>query len=116
MAASLKAGVDREYLYSANGRWYRSPKTQLVWVWNSGQQLTGDYAWWNGSQNGSLTCNGSGEKPTFGIGCSNGGGGTAKVLLAYASDPNTGTGTVCQDIPNAFGGGVCQTNVAAWVR
>jgi cysteine-rich repeat protein len=116
MAASLKAGVDRAYLYSYNGRWYRSPKTQLVWGWASGQQLTGDYAWWNGSQAGSLTCNGSGEKPTFGIGCSNGGGGTAKVLLAYASDPNTGTGTVCQDIPNAFGGSVCQAGVATWVR
>ena len=113
---SLVAGADYEYLYgNIGGSWYRSPKTKLVWTWNSGQELTGEYAWWNGGNSGSLTCNGSDEKPAFGVGCSNGGGGTEKVLPAYGANPSGGIASVCQDVPNAFNAGAC-VDVAVWIR
>ena len=116
VATTLVAGIDRNYLYSFSGRWYRSPTTKLVWSWSAGQELTGAYAWFNSSQSGTLTCNGSGEKGAYGISCSGGGGNSPKCITIVPKDPSAATATVCQDTPNAFGGPVCQAGVAIWVR
>ena len=115
-ASTLTAGPTRQYLYKVGTNWYRSPSTTQVWAWGSGKQQTGSYAYKKGATISAYTCNGSGEVPQFGVGCSNGGGGTFKTLPYYNSAPASGTVTICQDQPNAFGGPVCQANVQAFVR
>jgi hypothetical protein len=88
----------------------------LTWSWSTGQELTGDYEYFDGVTTCSYTCNGSSEKPGFGIGCSDGPGGKPKTLPIYTKDPPTGTCTVCQDAPFAFGSTACQNGVAVFVR
>jgi len=116
VVSGLDGSAQKEYLYLYGSRWYRSPKTTLTWVFGSGKQLTGSYAYFNGSTTSAFTCNGSGETPQYGVGCSNGGGGTCKVLPIYQANASAATVMICQDCPNAFGGGVCQANVAVYVR
>ena len=116
VASSLHGNTTKEYLYLYGNRWYRSPKTTLVWSWSSGKQLTGSYAYFNGSSNGAYTCSGSGEKPSWGVGCSNGGGGQYKTLTYYGKNPNAAQGTVCQDKPGALCKCACQGNVTMYVR
>lgn len=114
---SLTAGPTREYLYLANGKWYRSPSTTLVWSWTASAELAGTYAYFDGTTPKTLSCGGSGEKPAFGVGCSAGGGPQTKVLPAYAYDAAKGTATICQDVPNAFGSpAACATGVAVFAR
>ncbi len=116
VVAVLPSGPTKEYLYLYAGRWYRSPSTKQVWNWSGGQQLTGSYGWHNGSKTSTYTCSGSGEKPAFGVGCSNGGGGTAKTLPIYNKSPSTAQCTICQDQPNAYGSGACRSNVTIYAR
>jgi hypothetical protein len=115
--STLSSSSSREYLYSLGSRWYRSPSTTLVWSWSSYQPLNGTYAYSTGSTTAtsSISCSHV-EAGHWGVGCSNGGGGTCKVLPIYASDAANATSTICQDCPNAFGGGVCQSGVSIWVR
>ena len=115
-AASLDDVTPKEYLYTFGGRWYRSPVTTLAWDWSAGKELAGAYAYYDGAVTSVYTCTGSSEKPQFGVGCSSGPGNTAKTVPLYTSDPAGGTCTICQDTPNAFGGGVCQGGVAVFVR
>ena len=114
--ATLEAGPSREYLYVSGTTWYRSPATTLVWSWTTAQELSGSYTFFNGSTTSSANCGGSGEKPQFGIGCSTGGGANYKVLPYYTSSATTGQCTVCQDVPNVFGGAACTPNVSIYVR
>ena len=116
VAATLDTVTSKAYLYLSGDHWYRSPATTLAWSWSSVQQLTGDYAYYNGTVTSAFTCAGSAELPWFGIGCGAGPGPTFKVLPATTSDPALGTCTVCQDQPNAFGGAVCHTDVGIYVR
>lgn len=119
LAGSLAANVGRNYLYLYNARWYRSPCSTLVWTWpqGTGQELIGTYAYYNGTLSGTLTCSGSSsEKPCWGVGCSSGGGQTAKVLPIYNASPSTGESMICQDVPNAFGASVCPASVAIFER
>ncbi len=114
-ANSLAGGVQREYLYKAGG-WYKSPKTQLVWKWANGQQLAGQYAYNKNGNGGTFVCNGSGEVPMWGVGCSNGGGGTFKVLPYYQVNAAAATVMICQDQPDAFNAGACKSDVAIYSR
>ncbi len=116
VASSLHGNTTKEYLYLYGNRWYRSPKTTLKWSWSSGKQLTGSYAYFNGSKGGSYTCKGSGETPHWGVGCSNGGGGQYKTLTYYGKNPNAAQGTVCQDKPGALCGCACRSNTTMYVR
>jgi len=50
------------------------------------------------------------------VGCSSGGGNQLKTLPIYVKNTAAGSCTICQDKPNAFGGGVCQVDVAVFVR
>ena len=121
-ASQLTANAIKRYFYlavpgggecsyfgacSAAGAWYLSPPTTLVWNWTQGQQLPGTYQYFDGTNIGSIYCGGSDEQPQWGVGCSSGGGGTPKVLTIYDNDSGAGQGTVCQDIPDAFGVGAC---------
>jgi len=107
VASALPAG-EKRYLYVYNDRWYESPLTVLDWDWTvGGRQLTGTYDYFDGSAVGSFTCSGSTETPLFGVGCSNGAGGTLKCLPYYAADPAGGQCEICQDQPDAFGTGPC---------
>jgi hypothetical protein len=111
-AATLAPGIARTYLYQHGDRWYRSPCTTVAWSWLSGVELTGSYAYFDGSTAGAITCVGSPtEKPMWGVGCSNGPGPTAKVLPYYSNNSILGQSEICQDIPDAFGGPVCQLGV-----
>jgi formylglycine-generating enzyme required for sulfatase activity len=119
---ALVGTSNKEYLYRYSGpsgvRWYRSPMTTAAWSWSagSGSQLTGSYDYFNGSNILSVACPGSAlETPTVGIGCSSGGGPTAKVLPT-AGNASNGTATICQDVPNVFGGAACITGVQVFVR
>ena len=116
VASSLHGGTTKEYLYVYGGNWYRSPKTTLVWSWSSGKQLTGSYAYKKGGSTSAYTCHGSKESPTWGVGCSNGGGGTAKTLTYYSKNPSAAQGTVCQDQPGAICGCACRSNTTMYVR
>ena len=116
VASALAPTVARRYLYLSAGRWYRSPCTTVAWSWTAGAQVTGTYEYFNTSVTSSFVCAGSSERPAWGVGCSRGGGPEWKVLPAYVQDAALGTSTVCQDQPNAFGGGVCQAGVKIYVR
>ncbi|PKN56828.1 MAG: hypothetical protein CVU56_13995 [Deltaproteobacteria bacterium HGW-Deltaproteobacteria-14] len=115
VAATLD-GSSRVYLYRYGTRWYQSPATTLAWTWSGGQELTGTYAYFDGTSAGTVDCTGSSEKPGYGVGCSSGGGNTVKVLPSYTSNAAAALCDICQDTPNAFGGGVCQTGVAISFR
>ena len=95
---------------SNNSNFYVSPKTDYLWSSSEGIQLTGDYEYTknNGSTFNFISCNGSSETPGVGIGCSKGAGNNTKVLpTAYWS--NNGTSRICQDIPDIYGTGTCDT-------
>jgi Cys-rich repeat protein len=117
-ANTLADGPDRTYLYylPANGHWYESPPSTTAWNWGAGKEQQGSYAYYDGVNNNSYNCPGSGELPQFGVGCSSGPGGTFKTIPLYDSDPPNATCTICQDQPNAFGGPVCQKLVQIYVR
>jgi hypothetical protein len=116
VAPTIAGGANKQYLYVApNGRWYQSPVTTQSWNWGFYQALNGTYTYCNGTSVGSFGCN-SAEGGHFGIGCSNGPGGTFKTLPIYSASPGAGQCEVCQDQPNAFGGGVCQLNVSIYFR
>ena len=107
------SSTNREYLFTKSSGWYRSPMSSKVWNWNSGQQLTGTYHY----SGGSFNCSGSGEQNLYGVGCSNGPGGTWKCLIYYNSgkDPANAKVQLCQDQPGIFGG-ACQTGVTVYIR
>ncbi len=115
--STLSTSDSREYLYSYGSAWYRSPSTTLVWAWGSYQALNGTYYYSTSSTSsmGSFACTSS-EAGSYGVGCSNGGGGTYKVLPIYNSNPSIATVMICQDRPDAFGVGACRSNVNVWVR
>lgn len=117
VAQTLKAGVGRAYLYRKGAGWYRSPTSTLTWDWNTSQELTGTWFYYDANvmDEKAFACNGSAEKPAFGIGCSNGPGATLKTLPNTTKDPVNGTATVCQDQPGIFAG-ACSTLVTILVR
>lgn len=106
---------DFQYRYiqvSDVNNYYVSPRTDNLWSWTEGFELTGDYAYTTdtGATFNFFTCDGSTtETPVFGIGCSEGPGVTEKVLPYNAFDIDAGTATVCQDIPDIYGTGACDT-------
>lgn len=96
-----------QYKYTYNGLSYVSPVTNLKWSFNSFQELPGTYTYDGG---GSMDCaGGSGinNAKAYGIGCSNAPGDFEKVL-PWSSNPTSGkdngTGWVCQNKPNIWGG------------
>jgi hypothetical protein len=117
VAATLDGVSTKRYLYAADGKWYRSPPTTFAWSWSAGQELTGTYDYFDGTETGAYTCDGSGEKPPFGIGCSKGPGGTQKTLPWVGQfgaggtlpppDPANGSCGICQDQPGALGPALC---------
>ena len=115
--ATLSSANSREYLYSYGSAWYKSPTTTMVWSWSTYQPLNGTYSYSTGSTTatGTFGCTHA-EAGSWGVGCSNGGGGTYKVLPIYNSNSSTGNSTVCQDRPDVFGVGACRTNAEIWVR
>ncbi len=113
---SLSTSVSRNYLYSYGTKWYVSPSTTLVWDWSSYQGLNGTYGYGSGATLTSTFGCTSWEGGSWGVGCSNGPGGTYKVLPIYTSDPAAATSTVCQDLPDNFGAGACRSGASIWVR
>jgi hypothetical protein len=107
VAVNLKPDTTKEYLYVYQDRWYLSAPTKLVWSWSTGQQLPGQYRYFDGTHKGSFECTGSDETPAYGVGCSDGPGPLQKVLPYYENDSLRGEATICQDIPDAFGVGAC---------
>jgi hypothetical protein len=116
LAASLTSGPGRQYLYLYGSKGYESPCTTVAWSWTSAQQVTGTYSWWDDTDVGTFACAGSAEPPSWGVGCSNGGGPTNKVLPATTENPPGGTSTVCQDSPNAFGATPCVDGVSIFEK
>ncbi len=112
--ANALGGGEKKYLYVYGSSYYESSSTTLSWSWDYYQELLGLYLYFDGSNTGVLDCTG-GEGGDFGVGCSSGGGGTEKVLTIYGRDPSNGTGTVCQDLPDAFHVGACADPVAFYV-
>ncbi|CDS53175.1 hypothetical protein [Polaromonas sp. CG9_12] len=114
--SSMSVLVSKQYLYVYQDRWYISPSTKLNWSWDFGQQVTGTYTYFDGTSLGTVECPGSTEIPTFGVGCSEGPGNTRKVnpWATWISgkdkgikSPSNGQGTICQNIPAAFGPNAC---------
>ena len=107
----------KEYLYVANGAWYRSPATTHTWSWSSYQPVNGTYYYGKSSPQGSFGCT-HGEQGYWGIGCSNCGGSCWKCFVHGAGhkDVTNGQTTICQDKPNIFGYGACGQPVQIYVR
>ena len=107
----LTGSYQYKYQKHDNGAlFYLSPTTSAYWSWDSSYQLTGTYAYTTdgGAGYSYVTCTGSDETPGVGIGCSNGSGGTTKILpwtsQSYSSyDANAAYVAICQDDPNIFG-------------
>jgi hypothetical protein len=116
VASALDTVTSKVYLYVYGAAWYEAPASTLAWSWSSGQQLTGTYSYFTGTTGSSFVCTGSSEVPAFGVGCSDGPGGTFKTLPYYSDDPAAGQCEVCQDQPNAFGTGSCASGVSVYVR
>jgi hypothetical protein len=113
---TMSTSTSHTYLYSYGSSWYVSPSTTLVWSWTSYQAVNGTYGYGTGpSLTSTFGCTSS-EAGHWGIGCSNGGGGTWKVLPIYSSSPSAATSTICQDRPDVFGAGACRSNTSIWVR
>jgi hypothetical protein len=117
VVSALDASLSREYLYSYGVAWYRSPVTGDVWDWGRYQALDGEWSYSSGSVSaeGSFSCTAA-EDGGWGVGCSNGPGGTSKVLPIYEEDPSTATSMICQDSPDVFKAGACRSGVSIWVR
>ncbi len=112
----LSSGITRRYLYTYGSGFYISPATTLVWSWSSYQALNGSYSFGTGTSiSSSFSCTSS-EGGSWGVGCSNGGGGTYKCLTIYSSSASIGEGTVCQDQPDVFGVGACASGAQLWYR
>ena len=109
-------GPKRQYLYSKNNAWYRSPETTQVWSWSNGKEVSGTWAWSDGNAVSDFICLGSAEKPSVGIGCSAGATKLNKVLPLAPFDIIDGFTKVCQQSPNIFGGKICEPDVQIWVR
>jgi predicted ribosomally synthesized peptide with SipW-like signal peptide len=119
VAASLSSAVGRQYLYLYGVAGYVSPCSTDVWSWTSGsgQALSGTWAYFNDTTNSSFVCTASAaETPSWGVGCSNGGGPTNKVLPTLSEDPAAGVSEICQDQPNIFGAGSCVYPVKIFER
>ena len=107
-----------EYLYVANGAWYRSPETTEKWSWSAYSPVNGTYAYGKGAdQTGTFGCT-HGEQGYWGVGCSNCPGGCWKCFVhgAGLKDIATGQTTICQDQPNVFGYGACGQPVQIYMR
>ncbi len=112
----LSTSTSRVYLYSYGSNWYHSPSTTMVWSWSTYQAQNGVYSYGTGSTvTSSFYCSSS-EAGHWGVGCSNGGGGTYKVLPIYVSDATAATSTICQDQPDVYGSGACRSGVSIWSR
>jgi hypothetical protein len=113
----LTTADDRRYLYTEGGAFYLSPATDMVWSWSRYQALNGTYAYAGSGtvSTGSFACTHA-EAGDWGVGCSNGGGGTFKVLPIYSSDPTNALSMICQDQPDAFAAGACQADASIWSR
>mgnify|MGYP003327915412 FL=1 len=113
----LSTSANRRYLYTEGGAWYESPVTALVWSWSSYQPLNGTYSYATSGTvaTGSFSCTHA-ESGSWGVGCSNGGGGTYKVLPIYYSTPSSALSMICQDRPDAFSAGACQADASIWSR
>jgi hypothetical protein len=109
----------RAYLYVQNSTslYYRTPLSQLVWSWSSGQDLDGTYYYSTGSGEGSFQITPSSEHQLYGVGGSSGGGSTYKCLIAYTSCEVSSNAQVeiCQDQPGIFGS-ACQCGVTVYFR
>jgi hypothetical protein len=116
LAPLLDTQSQKSYLYLLNGRWYRSPITSLAWSWAQGQELLGTYSYFNGLETSSYVCNGSNEKPPYGIGCSSGPFDTLKTIPWFSPNPQAGVCPICQNLVGAFGPGACYNDVAIYVR
>jgi hypothetical protein len=106
------------YLYTANGAWYRSPKTDAVWSWSSYSPVNGTYAYGKGAnKTGEFGCSHN-EQGYWGVGCSNGGGNQWKCFVHGSGhkDVSAGETTICQDKPDVFGFGACGQPVKILVR
>jgi hypothetical protein len=105
LAGTLSSTVNRQYLYLYGTVGYISPCTTDAWTWadNSGQEVTGTYSYFTATTTGTLACVGSAEKPTWGVGCSNGGSYNKKVLPGTTKDVASGASEVWQDDPDAYG-------------
>ncbi len=113
---ALSTSTSRNYLYSYGSNWYVSPSTTYVWNWSSYQALNGTYGYGTGATLTSTFSCTHAESGHWGVGCSNGGGGTYKVLPIYTSSPSAATSTICQDRPDVFGVGACRGGASIWAR
>lgn len=59
-AANLQPTRTKRYLYVHQDRWYMSPPTTLRWNWTEGQgqELAGNYSYYNGVSTAAFTCPG----------------------------------------------------------
>jgi hypothetical protein len=107
-----------EYLYVANGAWYRSPPTTQKWDWNVYTPVNGSYAYGTGAEASSAFDCAHNEQGYWGVGCSNCGGNCWKCFVHGAGykDVAAGQTTICQDKPNVFGYGACGQPVQIYVR
>jgi hypothetical protein len=114
---TLSSASNHQYLYSYGSAWYTSPMTTHVWDWSSYFPLNGTYKYSTGSTSstGSFECTHA-ESGDWGVGCSNGPGGTYKVLPIYYSNSSAATSMICQDQPDVFGVGACRSDASIWVR
>jgi len=112
------AGGGYEYLYVANGAWYRSPKTDQKWSWSTYTPVNGSYAYATGTNPEATFACTHGEQGYWGVGCSNCGGSCWKCFVhgAGLKDTVNGQTTICQDKPNVFGYGACGQPVQIYVR
>ena len=109
----------REYLYLQNSsyRWYRTPRSSLVWSWASGKDLYGTYYYSSGTSESKFFVTLSSERQRYGVGGSSGPGPTYKCLVYYDScvDPVNAQVQLCQDRPGIFCGACC-CDVSVYIR
>lgn len=109
----------RAYLYVQSGTllYYRTPLSQLVWSWSSGQDLDGTYYYSKGTGESNFTVFPSSEHQSYGVGGSSGAGTQDKCLVIYSTclNPSMAQVELCQDLPGIFGS-TCQCEVTVYCR
>ncbi len=116
----------REYLLHKGGAWYRTPPTEASWDWSAYAPLSGRWVVHRaspGSGENAITdldwladCADRGEAGLFGFGCGDGASGL-RIMPGGASDAASGTGSVCENAANIFGGvESCEPAIEVYAR
>lgn len=117
---SSRSCVEYQYKYTSMkdpARFYLSPSTSALWSWDTCTPVVGTYYFTtdNGETFNSFDCSSNqGDTPTYGVGCSTGGGNHFKVIVLAQhgiTNSSVAQAPICQDKPRILESGTCHNAI-----